>query len=107
MVYWKEIIIDPEKLSQYLLSPLHPIGKVKAKFFGSLGFSAENARMFEEGLRKVARYGMVEEREKSPYGEKILIVGDIKGPSGKSALIKTIWIVESSQRIRLVTAYPS
>ena len=34
-------IVDEEKLRGYLLSPNHPVGRFKARFFFALGFSAE------------------------------------------------------------------
>lgn len=35
--------IDERKLTDYLLSMTHPIGRFKAKFFQSVGFEASNA----------------------------------------------------------------
>jgi hypothetical protein len=42
------------------------------------------------------------------YGEKYEIRAILKGPSGKSALVSIIWIVEKSDPAqRLITAYPA
>lgn len=35
-------IIDAEKLRDYLLSPSHPVGRFKAAFFASLGYTQAN-----------------------------------------------------------------
>jgi hypothetical protein len=45
-------VIDPEKLRDYLLSPLHPVGRFKAVFFSSFGYTQENWRQFEADLRE-------------------------------------------------------
>jgi len=34
-------LIDRAKLTDYLLSPSHPIGRFKARFFNRLGFRAD------------------------------------------------------------------
>jgi len=43
--------ISAQKLRDYLLSPNHPVGRFKARFFGALGFSAANWRDLEQALR--------------------------------------------------------
>ena len=46
-------------------------------------------------------------RAESPHGRKYVIVGRIESPDGKSALVQTIWIVDTGTDVaRLVTAYP-
>jgi len=45
-------VIDSEKLHDYLLSPSHPVGRFKAAFFSSLGYTQENWRQFEADLRR-------------------------------------------------------
>ena len=43
----------------------------------------------------------------SPHGTKYVIVGPIQSPSGKTALVQTVWIVDKGMdAARLVTAYP-
>jgi hypothetical protein len=43
----------------------------------------------------------------SPYGRKYEILAPLKGPNGKTAWIRTIWIVlKGQQRARLVTVLP-
>jgi hypothetical protein len=43
----------------------------------------------------------------SAHGRKYIIDGLIDSPSGASAAIRTVWIIEQGESIpRLVTAYP-
>ena len=43
--------IDPLKLHGYVLSPTHPVGRFKARFFAALGYSAERWQELEADLR--------------------------------------------------------
>ncbi|MEZ5419055.1 MAG: hypothetical protein R2708_17200 [Vicinamibacterales bacterium] len=44
-------IVEQGKLEGYLLSEVHPVGRFKARFFASLGFTAHNWRELETALR--------------------------------------------------------
>jgi hypothetical protein len=35
-------LVDAEKVRDYLLSPLHPVGRFRAVFFAGLGYTQEN-----------------------------------------------------------------
>ena len=43
-------VIPREKLTGYVLSATHPLGKAKARLFLSHGFSLENVDLLEEKL---------------------------------------------------------
>jgi hypothetical protein len=38
----ERVIIDPEKLREYVLSRVHPVGRFKAAFFAALGYEIDN-----------------------------------------------------------------
>ena len=41
------------------------------------------------------------------YGQKYLVRGILKGPSGKAAEVVTVWIILSGEGVpRFVTAFP-
>ena len=44
-------VIEPQKLRGYLLSRTHPVGRFKAIFFRSLGYSASRWQRLEADLR--------------------------------------------------------
>ena len=96
-----------EKVRDYLLSSQHPIGRFKARFFRGLGYGPEDWARLAEDLRRVAREGDAQRLE-SPFGDKFSIVASVVGPSGRSASLISIWIVDSERSIpRFVTAYPA
>ena len=45
-------VIDSEKSRDYLLSVSHPVGRFKAVFFSSLGYSQEDWQQLEADLRR-------------------------------------------------------
>lgn len=101
------VVIDGEKLRDYLLSRAHPVGQFKAAFFATLGYSEDNADELAAGLRLIAQDGTVEAEEASEFGRKYRVRGVLAGPNGRLAAIVTVWIVRESEVVpRLVTAFP-
>ncbi len=50
----------------------------------------------------------IREIKDSPYGTKHIIKGMLSTPKGTSAIVETVWIIESGKRQpRFVTAYPA
>lgn len=100
--------VPERKLTSYLLSSTHPVGKSKARFFNLHGFTTENAELLEHRLLKIAREGTIQETEHTPRGTKYVIEGSIGTPQGYTIEVRTIWIIEiNRQHPRLVTAYPA
>ena len=101
-----QAIIEPEKLHTYLLSLAHPVGRFKAEFFRSMGFSSDNWLSLSDGFRAQLRND-AKIKEKTDYGQKFEIRGVLTGPSGKTGEIVTAWIVLTGEEIpRFITAYP-
>ncbi len=100
-------VVPAEKIVGYLLNPLHPDGAGKAKWFGSLGFSADRWQILAAAIRQVAMDHSVANNVESPHGMKYIVDGPIESPSGKPAIVRTVWIVDLGEQVpRLVTAYP-
>ena len=81
-----EAVIPPEKVRDYLLSVSQPVGKFKAVFFRSLGYTAADWEKLEADLRALLSYE-AELGEKTEYGQKYVLKGRITGPAGKNAAI--------------------
>jgi hypothetical protein len=92
---------------EYLLSPTHPIGKSKSRFFLGHGFSEENVADLEQRLLAVARDGPVASVVSSPHGIKYVVDGTVATPAGPSVMLRTVWIIETGDVYpRFITAYP-
>jgi hypothetical protein len=99
--------IARSKLTDYLLSKTHPVGRWKRKLFTSIGFDETNVDSLETGLLFIAESGEVREAIYSAYGTKYIIDGKLQGPSGGIMSVRTVWMIEEGQDTpRFVTAYP-
>ena len=102
-----KLVVEREKIADYLLNPAHPDNGGKAEFFGKLGFRREDWETLATALRALAQTAEVAGSAASPHGRKYVIVGRIESPGGKAARVQTIWIVDKGLDVaRLVTAYP-
>jgi hypothetical protein len=100
-------VIDSGKLRDYVLSPSHPVGRFKAAFFSSLGYTQENWNRLEADIPQQHLTKDAVLRQETSYGRKYEICGKIKGPGGKAREVVSIWIVLVGEMVpRFVTAYP-
>jgi hypothetical protein len=98
--------IYPSKIQAYLLSPEHPVGRAKARFFLALGFRQTDWSRLRTSLERHGRIGRAREVP-SPYGRKFEVEGIIEGPNGRKAAVVSVWIVLTGESApRLVTALP-
>jgi hypothetical protein len=103
----QDAIINPEKLFSYLLSPTHPIGRYKAKFFAHLGYSMNNWGILEQDLRSQHLGANVEAAYATRYGMKYEIRANLRGPNGQRADVVSVWIVRQGEDFpRFVTGIP-
>lgn len=99
--------ISRGKLTNYILSKTHPVGKFKAKVFQKAGFNEYNIYLFEKMLRRIARSQEVSDVLPTIFGAKYVIDAEIKTPKEIYMKIRSVWIIEGGQnRPRFVTAYP-
>src|SRR5438128_1510141 len=85
--------IDPSKLRDYLLSQVHPVGRFKAAFFTTLGYSNAQWEVLRDDLFVLALTAPTSLEKASPFGRIFQLDGILQGPSGRSAAIRTVWIV--------------
>jgi hypothetical protein len=100
-------IVDPAKVRDYLLSPEHPVGRFKAVFFESLGYSRANWQALRSDLLRSARSADAAPGSSSPFGQKFEVRATLDGPSGRRAAVVVVWIVLNGEMApRFVTAFP-
>jgi len=103
-----QAIISRNKLRDYLLSPKSPQGRYKARFFAGLGYTGDTWRRFEADLRSQHLNLDAVESGSSEHGRKFAIAGRLTGPSGRSAEVLSVWIIDQGGSVpRFVTAYPA
>jgi hypothetical protein len=100
-------IVEREKITEYLLNPEHPDNGGKATFFVALEFSRSDWETFANALRRVALTADISQSMETVHGKKYIVDGDIENPLGRTAWVRTIWIIDAGTDFpRLVTAYP-
>ncbi len=100
-------VVAEEKIRDYLLNAAHPDNGGKAAFFIAIGFQRESWNALADALRELARTARISAEFDSAHGQKYIVDGRIQSPSGRSPVVRTIWIVDRGDDIpRLVTAYP-
>jgi hypothetical protein len=101
-----KVQIDGQKVSDYLLSPVHPVGRFKARVFRALGFDASTPDAFVAEVRRIAAEGEVAEAEDFEFGRKYTVPGELRGPRG-AARVVTVWMqAPGRDDVRLVTVRP-
>lgn len=103
-----QAIIPPEKLSEYLLNPLHPVGGPKASWFLMLGYQTEVPELLAADLLRIV--GSSDDFDSLPdsFGVKYVIRGVLRTPSGRLVPLQSIWMIEKGSDVpRLVSAYPA
>jgi hypothetical protein len=100
-------VVQQEKVKEYLLNPAHPDNGGKAAFFQMLGFHVDNWSSLAVVLRRLAETGQLAKTVESAHGTKYIVVGRIETPSGRSPMVRSVWIVDrGSDGQRRVTVYP-
>ena len=94
-------------LWDYILSPIHPIGRFKYRLFLSIGYATDDWEIFKVDLLHPAASDEAVAGEATQYGQKYELRGTLKSPTGISVEIISVWIVRNDENVpRFVTAYP-
>ena len=100
-------VIDAAKVRDYLLSETHPVGRFKAAFFLTLGYSADRWELLRDDLLSLARAGPSAPGKPSAFGRTFEVNGILTGPLARSADVRTVWIIRTKEDSpRFVTAFP-
>jgi hypothetical protein len=100
--------IDPRKLRDYVLNPSHETGRFKAAFFAQMGYEANDWQRLEQDIRTQHLDQPAEPGNTSVFGRKYTITAPLRGPSGTSRRVTTVWIMRPDEdRADLVTVEPA
>lgn len=105
--YAENAVVDIRKLRDYCLNREHNTGKHKARLFSSsLGITASDAPQLREILLEVVKTHPVQLGRHDEFGQRYTLDFILEW-QGKSALVRSGWIIEDGSTIpRLTTCYP-
>jgi hypothetical protein len=99
--------VDMRKLVDYALNSEHPEGSDKALVFASaLGITTNHAELLRDALLKAIQAEDAIIGEKNEFGQRYRIDFEMTGPNGKTATVRSGWIVRFDEDFpRLATVY--
>ena len=102
-----KLIVEREKIADYLLNPAHRYGASKARFFTHFGFSAENWEQLAAALREHGRTHDITRTRETGFGQRYEVEGELNCPNGRRPRVRSVWqLDEGAVAPRLLTAYP-
>ncbi|HEY9828493.1 MAG TPA: hypothetical protein V6D19_23890 [Stenomitos sp.] len=100
-------IIEPAKLTEYLLNTEHKRGGAKAKLLLYFGYSSENWQQLESDIRKFHLDTDVNMIKETAYGVRYEITANLRTPTNRQLLVKTVWQIDTGTDFpRLITLVP-
>ncbi len=113
-------IIERRKLEEYLLSPVHPVGRHKLRLWQTVfGIGEGDAELLERLIREQLPQAKPEERVSKVIEEPErvirqwqLLIPNFRGPNGHEGPVKTGWAFDpasptNEDRPHFTNAYPS
>ncbi|WP_103670754.1 DUF6883 domain-containing protein [Pseudanabaena sp. BC1403] len=100
-------VIEPSKLTEYLLNSEHKRGGTKAKLLILFGYSLENWQQLEADIRGF-HFGVdaIVVKE-TAYGVRYEISANLLTPINKQLFVKTVWQIDKGTDFaRLITLVP-
>jgi hypothetical protein len=100
-------VIPESKIVDYLLSDKHRVGKSKAAFFKSFGFSHEWWQELKDALHQHVLKNSLAEIEQTLYGMRYIVDGDLQAPDGSFLCIRSVCFVRTGEMApTFITAHP-
>lgn len=100
------LLVEPEKVLNYLLAMEHEEGGPKARFFRNRGFSADCWQVMVAALRMLGKTQPIVKVTENKWGRKFEVRCEMVTPDGRNPCLRTVWQVTGQTVPRLVTAYP-
>ena len=101
-------VVPIEKVTEYLLNPLHPVGGPKARWLYALGYRLESPEQLTNDLLTIVRQSDAFTVQANFFGVKYAVRGSLVTPSGRVARVLTIWMIKNDTSFpRLVSAFPT
>ena len=74
----QEDTIEDSRLLDYLLSPIHPVGSYKCRFFLDIGYETSHWEALRQDLMFLVATEDAQDRDQTRYGQKYVVSGILK-----------------------------
>ena len=102
-----KLVVEREKIADYLLNPTHRYGASKARFFLHFGFCLEAWEQLAQALREHGQKNDVTKTRETGFGPRYEVDGRLDSPDGRQPRVRSVWqLDEGAVAPRLLTAYP-
>jgi hypothetical protein len=102
-----QAIIEPSKLTEYLLNIDHKRGGSKAKLLIQFGYSTDNWERLEADIRQFHLTQDVTVIKETDYGARYEISSSLMTPIDRPLVVKTVWQIDIGTDVpRLITLVP-
>lgn len=103
----EQAIIEPEKITLYLLNIEHKRGRDKAVLLSSFGYSIEDWPRLVDDLRSYHLTIDATLVRDTPYGRRYEVKAPLITPSGRSLIVRSIWQIDiGADQPRFITLFP-
>lgn len=103
----EELVVEREKIIDYLLNPAHRYGASKERFFAAFGFRVEEWERLADALREHGRKYAVTKVKETGFGPRYEVEGELSAPDGRRPRVRTVWQLDAGEVApRLITTYP-
>ena len=102
-----KLVVEREKIADYLLNPVHRFGASKARFFAHFGFRVKAWEQLAQSLREHGQKHDVTKMRETGFGPRYEVEGRLNCPNGRRPRVRSVWqLDEGAVAPRLLTAYP-
>jgi hypothetical protein len=102
-----KLVVEREKITDYLLNPAHRYGASKARFFTHFGFRIKAWEQLAQALREHGQTHDVARTRATGFGPRYEVEGKLDCPNGRRPRVRSVWQMdEGAVAPRLITAYP-
>ena len=102
-----KLVVEREKIADYLLNPVHRFGASKARFFTHFGFHVKAWEQLAQALLEHGQKHDVTKMRETGFGPRYEVEGRLNCPNGRRPRVRSVWqLDEGAVAPRLLTAYP-
>ncbi len=102
-----KLVVEREKVADYLLNTAHRYGASKARFFTHFGFRVQAWEHLAKALREHGQTHDVTKTRETGFGPRYEVEGKLSCPNGRHAQVRSVWQLDQGEVApRLLTAYP-